>query len=289
MKKKIQFSTPGYRADFGDIFLYRMLPNKFTNAVGPFIFIDSIPLVKHINDKRLTNQGTGAHPHRGFATLTYLIKGECEHFDSKGFHSKIYSGGVQWMNAGTGILHHEILNTDIQTGEMLTQGFQIWINLPSKIKEVSPEYVSIDAKDVPVHMLKDNNSWLKVIVGEYENLRSKIPNYSEEFLYHIHLKAGQHFIIDSDEKLEYSTLLTEQNLMINEIEFEKGEIIGFEKDDSAIEFKNKSNNAIDFLLFGGKRYEEPIITQGPFVMNSQEEIANAYKDFYDGKYGEIEY
>jgi redox-sensitive bicupin YhaK (pirin superfamily) len=287
MNKKISFSTQGYRTDFGDINLYRMLPNSRMNAVGPFVFIDRIPLVKHSVDKRMTNTGTGAHPHRGFATLTYLIKGECEHFDSRGHHSKVYSGGVQWMKAGNGILHNEILNTDLQTGEMLTQAFQIWINLPSKIKAENPEYVSIDATDVPQQMLDDKKGWLKVIVGEYQDLKSNIPNYSKQFLYHIHLEAEKHFSIDTEKGLEYAVLLAEHDLLINNIEFKKGELIEFDREDGTIEIGNTSKSAIDFLLIGGEKYNEPIVAQGPFVMNTQNEIAKAYSDFYAGKYGEI--
>jgi redox-sensitive bicupin YhaK (pirin superfamily) len=287
MNKKISFSTQGYRTDFGDINLYRMLPNKRMEAVGPFVFLDRIPLVKHSVDKRMTNKGTGAHPHRGFATLTYLIKGECEHFDSRGHHSKVYSGGVQWMKAGNGILHNEILNTDSQTGEMLTQGFQIWINLPSKIKAEAPEYVSVDAADVPQQMLSDKKGWLKVIVGEYQNLTSKIPDYSKQFLYHIHLETGKQFAIATEKGLEYALLLPEHNAVINDTEFEKGSFIEFDREGGTIEISNNFKSAIDILLMGGEKYNEPIVAQGPFVMNTQNEIAQAYSDFYAGKYGQI--
>ena len=287
MNRKISFSTQGYRADFGDINLYRMLPNSYTNAVGPFVFLDRIPLVKHSIDKRMTNAGTGAHPHRGFATLTYVVKGECEHFDSRGHHSKVYSGGVQWMKAGNGILHNELLNTDLQTGEMLTQAFQIWINLPSKIKVETPDYVSIDAADVPQQILSGKQGWLKVIAGDYQELTSKIPSYSKQFLYHIHLEVGKQFAIDTEAGIEYAVLLPEHDAMVNDTEFKKGSFIGFDRVGETIEISNSSQSAIDILLMGGEKYNEPIVAQGPFVMNTQNEIALAYSDFYAGKYGSI--
>jgi redox-sensitive bicupin YhaK (pirin superfamily) len=287
MNKNIISSTQGYRTSFGDINLYRILPNDNTNAIGPFVFLDRIPLVKHMIDKRSTNRGTGAHPHRGFTTLTYLLKGECEHFDSRGHQSKVYSGGVQWMKAGNGIVHNEILNTDSQTGEMLTQGFQIWINLPSKIKAEPPEYVSINAADVPKKILDNKKGWLKVIVGEYQSLQSKIPTYSKQFLYHIHLETGNHFSIESEKGIAYAILLTEQDAVINNSEFKKGTFIEFDREGGTIEIVNNSYSAIDVLLFGGEKYNEPIVAQGPFIMNTQNEIAQAYSDFYDGKYGDI--
>ncbi len=289
MNKKISFSTQGKRADIGEITIYRMLPNRYANAVGPFVFLDRIPPVKHSADKPMMNAGTGAHPHRGIATLTYNLHGECEHFDSRGHHATVYSGGVQWMNAGNGIIHDERVNTDSQTGEMLTYGFQFWINLPSKIKAEAPEYLALQAADVPQQMLPDKKGWLKVIAGEYENLKSKIPDYSKQFLYHIHLETGKQFSIETEKGFEYAALLPEHDAVINDTGFKKGDFIEFDREEGTIEISNNSTSAIDIILFGGEKYNEPIVAQGPFVMNTQNEIAGAYRDFYTGKYGEIKY
>jgi redox-sensitive bicupin YhaK (pirin superfamily) len=288
-KKQISFSGSGQRADIGDITIYRMLPNRYADAVGPFVFLDHVAPVQHSADKSMMKAGTGAHPHRGIATLTYILNGEGEHFDSRGHHAKVHSGGVQWMKAGNGIIHDETMNTDSQTGEMITHGFQFWINLPSTIKAEAPEYLSIQANEVPQQMLSDKRGWLKVIVGEYENLKSKIPNYSRQFLYHIHLEAGKQFSIETEDGLEFAALLPEHNAVINDTEFKKGDFIEFGREEGTIEINNKSKYGIDIILFGGEKYIEPIVAQGPFVMNTQQEIAQAYRDFHAGKYGEIKY
>lgn len=288
-KKQISFSGSGQRADIGDITIYRMLPNRYADAVGPFVFLDHAAPVLHSSNKSMMKSGTGAHPHRGIATLTYIMNGEAEHFDSRGNHVKVYSGGVQWMKAGNGIIHDETVNTDSQTGDMITHGFQFWINLPSKIKLEEPEYLSIQANEVPQQILSDKRGWLKVIVGEYENLKSKIPNYSKQFLYHIHLEAEKQFSIDTENGLEFAVLLPEHDAVINETEFKKGDFIEFGREEGTIEINNKSKSAIDIILFGGEKYAEPIVAQGPFVMNTMSEIADAYRDFYDGKYGKISY
>ena len=233
--------------------------------------------------------GNGAHPHRGIATLTYILNGEEEHFDSKGNHGKINSGGVQWMKAGNGIVHDGNLNVDPQTNDLLTHGFQFWINLPSKKKAEPPQYLAIQANEVPQKMLSDERGWIKVIVGEYENLVSKIPNYSKQFLYHIHLEAGKQFSITTEKGLEYAAFLPLQNAVINDTEYQKGEFIEFDRIEGTIEINNNSEAAIDIILFGGEKYTEPIVAQGPFVMNTQEEIAQAYRDFHNGKYGQISY
>jgi len=289
MKKKISFSTHGQRADIGNITIYRMLPNRYADAVGPFVFLDHFGPTRHAVDEPVQKNGNGAHPHRGIATLTYILNGEEEHFDSQGNYGKINSGGVQWMKAGGGIVHDGNLNVDPQTKDRLTHGFQFWINLPAKNKTESPQHLAIQANEVPQKMLDDGKGWIKVIVGEYEGLASKIPNYSKQFLYHIHLEAWKQFSIVTESGLEYAALLPLQNVVINDAEFEKGEFIEFDRSEGTIEINNNSEAAVDIILFGGEKYAEPIVAGGPFVMNSQEEIAQAYRDFHNGKYGRINY
>ncbi|MES2573841.1 MAG: pirin family protein [Bacteroidota bacterium] len=284
MKKEISFSTKGNRADLGPLTINRMLPNRYANKIGPFVFLDYVaPAVKEIINKN----GMGAHPHRGIATLTYILQGEEEHFDSAGNYAKIHSGGVQWMKAGTGIVHDGNLNSDSETDSKIVQGFQFWINLPAKNKAEKPVHLAIQTNEVPKKALSDESGWIKVIVGNYEELNSKIPNYSQEFLYHIHLEAGKQFAAIFTDKTEVATFVITQNTILNDTEFGAGEFVEFDRNAGEIELKNTTQKAIDVLLFGGEEYTEPVVAEGPFVMNSQEEIVQAYQDFYAGKYGEI--
>ena len=289
MKKKVSFSTQGRRADIGEFTIHRMLPNRYAGAVGPFVFLDHVGLTKHAADESIQKNGNGAHPHRGIATLTYILNGEEEHFDSKGNYGKIHSGGVQWMKAGNGIVHDGNFNVDSQTNDLLTHGFQFWINLPSKNKAEPPQHLALQANEVPQQELGDKMGWIKVIVGEYENLVSKIPNYSKQFLYHIHLEAGKQFSMPTENGLEYAAFLPLHNAVINNTEFRKGEFIEFDRNEGTIEIDNNSQIAIDIIVFGGEKYAEPIVAEGPFVMNTQLEIAQAYSDFHAGKYGKISY
>jgi redox-sensitive bicupin YhaK (pirin superfamily) len=290
MKKKIRFSTRGQRADIGEYTIHRMLPNRLTEAVGPFVFLDHLLPAKHSPDEPLkVVNGKGAHPHRGIATLTYILNGEAEHLDSRGHHAMVRSGGVQWMKAGNGIIHDEVVNVDPQTHDQLTHAFQFWINLPSKNKAEPPDYLPIQASEVPQQILSDKRGWIKVIAGEYENLVSRIPNYAKQFLYHIHLESGKQFSLTTEKELEYAAFLPLQNAAINDTEFRKGEFIEFDRDEGTIEINNDSEAGIDIILFGGEKYAEPIAAGGPFVMNSKTEIAQAYSDFHSGKYGDIDY
>ncbi len=286
MKKKTSFSTKGNSAAVGPLSIQRMLPNRYANKVGPFVFLDYIvPVVK----ENITQNGIGAHPHRGIATLTYILQGEVEHFDSAGNEAIIHSGGAQWMKAGNGIIHDENLNYDSHTESKFIQGFQFWINLPAKNKAEKPAHIAIPAGEVPKKELPDESGWLKVIVGNYEELSSTIPNYSAQFLYHIQLNAGKQFTIEMADNIEIAAFLPTQNAMLNDTEFQKGEFVEFDRSAGEIEIKNTSITTIDILLFGGEEYTEPVVAEGPFVMNSQAEIANAYRDFYSGKYGKIKF
>ncbi|HEX8013680.1 MAG TPA: pirin-like C-terminal cupin domain-containing protein [Flavobacterium sp.] len=191
------------------------------------------------------------------------------------------------MKAGTGIVHDGNLNYDSQTDSKMVQGFQFWINLPAKNKAEKPAHLAIQANEVPKKQLPNNTGWIKVIVGNYEDLNSKIPNYSEQFLYHIHLDAGKVFSLNLANKIEAASFLTTQNAIVNDTELQEGELVEFDRNAGEIEIKNTTQIVIDILLFGGEEYREPVVAEGPFVMNSQEEIVQAYQDFYAGKYDKI--
>ncbi len=282
--KQISFSSSGTRADIGTITIFRILPNRYAQAVGPFVFLDHIALAKH---KEPLVGGTGAHPHRGIATLTYLLEGIGEHWDSRGNHAIVRSGGVQWMKAGNGIIHDEKLNFDAENGNYLTHGFQFWINLPSSVKMEDPDYKSIQGEDVPKLMLPENKGWLKIIAGEFEGIRSLIPSFSEQFLYHLHLLPNQSFSVNFEEDIEIGAFLPLTNLTINTIEFQQGEFVEFDRKEGEVIFHNNSSEVADVIIFGGESYNEPIFAEGPFVMNSPKDIATAYREFFGGKYGTI--
>ena len=288
MTKNIRFTTKGQRADIGEYIINRILPNRYLNAVGPFVFMDHVLPMQHSPGEppKVVN-GKGAHPHRGIATLTYILNGEGEHFDSYGNHAKVSSGGAQWMKAGNGVIHDEVVNVDPETGDRLTHAFQFWINLPSWKKVETPEYLPIQASEVPQQSLSHERGWIRVIVGHYEDLASKIPEYSKQFLYHIHLEAGMQLSFPTEKGLEYAAFLPLQNAVINDQEFSKGEFIAFDENEGAIKIHNHSDSGIDIIVFGGEKYTEPIVAEGPFVMNTRAEITDAYRDFHAGKYGEI--
>lgn len=290
MKKEIIAVKHGHRADVGEYQIYRVLPDHEVRAVGPFVFLDYVPPVLHAPDEpRKTVNGLGAHPHRGIATLTYVLNGEADHFDSNGHHAKVYSGGAQWMKAGTGIIHDEAMNPDPNTDERLTHGFQFWVNLPAKNKAEKPDYKPVQAEEMPRIMLEENIGWLKVVVGEYNDQTSPIPTYSKQFIYHISIQPGKTFSLNGIERMEYALFLPVDDAVVNGIKYQSRELLLLDTKQGIIEMKNPSDVPIQIIVFGGEHYAEPMVAQGPFVMNTEEEIAIAYSDARKGKYGKINY
>lgn len=290
MKKNIINVKQSHRADVGEYKIYRVLPAHEVRAVGPFVFLDYVPPILHAADEpRKVVNGEGAHPHRGIATLTYVLNGEADHFDSNGHHAKVYSGGVQWMKAGNGIIHDEAMNPDPHTGDGLTHGFQFWVNLPAKNKAEQPDYRPVQAGEMPKIALEDKAGWLKVITGAYEQLSSPIPTFQEQFIWHIQLQPGKAFSLNTKENLEYAMFLPTAGAIVNDMPYTEQKLLLFDNHEGTIEMKNSSDLPIDIIVLGGEHYTEPIVAQGPFVMNTQDEISIAYNDFFKGKYGKIKY
>ncbi|PWT70423.1 MAG: pirin family protein [Bacteroidetes bacterium] len=290
MKKKVIAIKHSRRADIGEYKIYRVFPDHEVRAVGPFVFLDYVPSILHAADEpRKVVNGDGAHPHRGISTLTYVLNGEADHFDSNGHHAKVYSGGAQWMKAGNGIIHDEAMNPDPNIGDRLTHGFQFWVNLPAKNKAEQPDYRPVQAAEMPKIPLDDNAGWLKVVVGSYSNLSSPIPTFQEQFIYHIQLQPGKTFSLPTKEGLEYAMFLPASAAVVNDMPYTEQKLLLFDNREGIIEMNNPSDAPIDIIVFGGEHYSEPVVAQGPFVMNTQSEIATAYSEFFAGKYGKIEY
>lgn len=284
--KSIRYRTRGQRADIGHLRIYRLLSNPQSRAIGPFVFLDHIAP----NDRPAAmRNGTGAHPHRGIATLTYILEGEGEHFDSAGHHARVHSGGVQWMKAGNGVVHDETLNADSRSGSERTHAFQFWINLPARHKAEPPEYLSVQSEEVPVVDLHDAAGRLRVIVGGYGEKHSRIPDYSPQFLYHLELVPGRRASIELQEGLEVAAFVPEGEVSINKEVIEAGTFVAFDTEAGTVECQNEMETSVNMLLFGGEPYREPFVAEGPFVMNSVAELATAYRDYQAGKYGTINY
>ncbi len=219
------------------------------------------------------------HPHRGIETVTYMLQGEFEHKDSTGAKGRMKSGDVQWMKTGSGIIHSEM--PAMSEGKL--HGFQLWINMPAKLKMSKPDYIYIDADKIQVH--KDSDKQVKVIAGKFENAEGPIKEHNVEPIYFdIELKKDKDFNIELP--LAHNSFIY---LIDGEIKI--GEQIHDKVKDSTLILLNKgqklkvsSLTKAKFLLISGKPIGEKIARGGPFVMNTKEEILKAVQDYHNGTF-----
>ncbi|MEJ6979375.1 pirin family protein [Pedobacter sp. P351] len=288
MEKRIAAIYSGSDSRVGELKVNRLLPNRYKNAVGPFVFLDHLYPHSLEANSPAARDGKFAHPHRGIATFSYLFSGELEHYDSMGNHGIVTAGGAQWMNAGNGIIHDERASTQFRQKGGVLHALQFWINLPSKNKAEKPGYFGLQSEDVPKVDLETAGK-LRVLIGEFEGKASPVERFTDQFIYHISLNPESEYVFRTKPGLEYAACIPQNKMMISGKELGPNELLTFGKEGSDIGLKNTGTLPADLILFGGEPYTEDIVAEGPFVMNSRIEIAEAYKDFFNGKYGEITY
>lgn len=289
MEKEISLRYGGINAKVGSLLVNRLLPHKQVHSVGPFVFLDHLyPTIQKPKTPQSPN-GKFAHPHRGISTFTCVLSGEMEHFDSRGNHGIVSAGGVQWMKGGSGILHDEGISPTFQQAGGWLHVLQFWINLPAKNKNDEPEYLSVQADEIPEIILSGDAGKLRILIGSFGINHSPVKTQSEQFLYHIRLNPKSTFTLNTKANYEYAAFVPTDEVKINSSFFSNSELIIFEQDEGDIVFRNNNISDTDIIVFGGEPYSEAIVAEGPFVMNNGLEICEAYKDFHLGKYGTINY
>lgn len=266
----------------------RAMPSIGLKFIGPFIFLDHFGPVS-FGPKDYTQKGTGPHPHRGFITLSYLLSGEMEHYDSKGHKGVISNGGLQWMKAASGLQHDERPSGRFIQQGGTTHGLQLWINLPAARKGDAPEYVNVTTDLVPEVVLNDEAGLVRVLVGEYQGKLSAIPQITTTFAYHIKLNAGQQVTIDLPAVFEAGAYGLQGQIMVEGQELTTGQLAAFEAGEGGLHISNPTDTPQEVLLIGGEPLNEPMASYGPFVMNTRDEIDAAIMDFEAGKFGDVIY
>ena len=273
----------------GDGFIVnRSFPTNSISHLDPFLLLDEMG---PMDFKPGEAKGAPAHPHRGFETVTYLIEGIFEHKDSSGNSGKLNAGDIQWMTAGSGIIHSEMPEMEFSKKGGRLHGFQLWVNLPQKDKMTNPHYQDIPSSEIPVVKLLDDSGHVKVIAGEAFNvesaIRTKIPiqylhftlNPESEIIHHIQSNYNAFVYVISGE-----------GAFGNDEKYAKrGNVIIFNNDGENIEIKSSkdANEPLQFLFIAGVPLNEPIARYGPFVMNTKQEVYQAMDDYRSGKLGVI--
>ena len=275
----------------GDGFtVHRPFPNYAVRDFDPFLLLDEMgPVIL----KKGEAKGASAHPHRGFETVTYVIDGAFEHKDSQGHSGKLHSGDVQWMTAGSGIVHSEMPETEFAQKGGRLHGFQLWVNLPKKDKMTKPRYQEIPSEKIPVSQSKDGKVQVKVIAGQSMGKKAIIDTKTPIMYLHFSLQPGAQVTQEIPNNFNaFAYVAQGQGLFGSEEKLAKKEQAVFFKDNGdKIIFSNPSRatEPLELLLLGGTPIGEPVKRYGPFVMNTEEELQQAIKDFQNGKMGEIDF
>jgi len=275
--RELKTLTSGIPATDGNgVKLTRIIGSSELNMLDPFLLFDAF----ESDQGQDYIGGFPDHPHRGFETVTYLLAGRMRHKDSAGHQGVIEPGGVQWMTAGRGIVHSEMPE---QTDGLL-QGFQLWVNLPANEKMQAPSYQEYPFNDIAVEHL-DNGTEVRVIAGSTNNgtIGPVINHYVNPIYLDVFLLKGQTFeqTVDADDNV--FIFVIEGALSVgnskHQIRHRQLGILG--DGNQAVVTANETSR---FLLAAARPLKEPIARGGPFVMNSKEEVLQAFDDFHHNRF-----
>lgn len=258
--------------------------NGLGRELSPFLMLDYAEPYNFqpANEKR----GVGAHPHKGFETVTIAYQGEIEHRDSSGGGGKIGPGDVQWMTAGNGVVHDEFHSQDFTKTGGTFEMIQLWVNLPAKFKSVKPGYQTLLNKQIPNVTLANGAGNLRVIAGDFNGVKGPARTFTPINLWDVQLQNGQVIELNLTKGHTAALFLLRGNWSINEEhQAEVRDLVILDKQGDGVQIK--ANSESRFLLLGGEPIAEPIVGAGPFVMNSRSEIQKAFEDYQNGLMGSL--
>ena len=232
-------------------------------------------------------RGVGVHPHRGFETVTIAYHGKVAHHDSAGNSGVIGEGDVQWMTAASGILHKEYHEEEFSKNGGDFQMVQLWVNLPAKDKMSKPKYQGITNDQINKFELSDNGGIIEVIAGEYENVKGTASTFTPVHLLNAKLNKGAKASFHFPANYNTGLLVIEGSINVNESENVPADHFALFKNEGEEFTIEATENAI-ILILSGEPINEPIVAHGPFVMNTQAEIMQAFHDVNMGKFGYLE-
>jgi quercetin 2,3-dioxygenase len=261
------------------------LPVIGQNGMSPFFLMDYGSKWNVPPSER--QRGVGVHPHRGFETVTIAYHGKVAHHDSAGNSGVIGEGDVQWMTAGAGVLHKEYHEKEFSKKGGVFQMVQLWVNLPVKFKMTPAKYQAIENKNMTRFQLDEGKSTVELIAGEYKGMKGPAFTFSPVNMFNAKLIKGAK--ADFNFKKNYNTgmLIIEGEVKINNAKTASENyfiLFGHEGEHIILEAVKESV----ILVLSGESINEPIASYGPFVMNTETEIKQAYEDYYNGKFGYLE-
>jgi redox-sensitive bicupin YhaK (pirin superfamily) len=276
----------GKNVKVGDLLVNRLIPTENITGVGPFLLVDHVYPVEFVPGA-LFGSLMREHPHRGLVAFNYVIEGEVEHFDSKGNHEIAVQGGAHWLSAGSGVIHHKRVTAHLmQTGGTI-HAIHFWINIPAGRKGDPPQYKVLKPGDFPAADLPGSGGVIRVLLGKLGTLESPVESLSDAFLFRLTLNPKSEFRISIGQEMNIAVFVPDNLIIVDGIPSGASQLLVLENNGDEIAFRNPGIINADAFILGGPEPIEAIVVEGPFAMNSLEEIADAYSDFFAGEYGTI--
>ena len=281
--KTIRRLHPALRDDIGDLMTQRPVPSDQLEQIDPFLFLNHHgPQVYGPHNRGLP---FGPHPHRGFETVTFIVDGMLAHRDSAGHESVIHAGGVQWMTAGSGIVHAEVSPRDFLEHGGPLEILQLWVNLPSHLKMSAPAYTGLQRDQIPALSLDGGKVTMNLIAGEWESTTGPVQSLTGVFMSTVAMQAGGRLRVAG---------LQGRNVLLYVVRGRIGvgnhgdlvnayQLVELDDDGDALHIRAEADT---LLLFGhAEPIREPVVAHGPFVMTTREEIVQAIADYQAGRFG----
>ncbi|THD57585.1 pirin family protein [Phenylobacterium sp.] len=271
------------RDDIADLVTRRPVPGPGLEQVDPFLFLN------HHGPQTYPpgNRGLpfGPHPHRGFETVTFIVEGELAHRDSAGHESIIRAGGVQWMTAGSGLIHAEVSPEDFQRTGGPMEILQLWVNLPGRLKMTPPRYVGVQANEIPAIPMDHGRAVVHLISGAWGGHHGPIPSLTGVFMTTLDLKAGGKAGFGSLAGRNIFLYVVRGAVKAGGGNIPAWNLAEFDLDGEVLEIEATQDAVV---LFGhAEPIGEPVFTHGPFVMNTREEIVDAIRDYNAGLFDNV--
>lgn len=276
--RTIAAQHPARRDDIGDLVTRRPVPGPGLEQVDPFLFLNHHgPQTYRPNNAGLP---FGPHPHRGFETVTFILAGSLAHHDTGGHASIIAAGGVQWMTAGSGLIHAEVSPPDFKRDGGPLEILQLWINLPARLKMTAPRYTGLQADAIPALPIADKRGVVNLVSGAFGDAEGPIRSLTGVMMATVKLAAGATADLPAPRGRSVFLYVVAGRVRVGGVAVEPWRLVTLHDDGDTVSIE-AADDAV--LLYGhADPVDEPMVAHGPFVMNTQAEIAQAVRDYQAG-------
>jgi redox-sensitive bicupin YhaK (pirin superfamily) len=267
-------------APIADLVTYRAMPTQSVEYIDPFLFLNHHgPQTYRANNRGLP---FGPHPHRGFETVTFILEGDILHKDSSGHESVIEAGGIQWMTAGSGLIHAEVSSGNFKKTGGPLEILQLWVNLPAKYKMTAPRYIGLQQKEIPAVPLAAGVT-AHAVSGDWAGTAGAVQPLADVALAWLDLAAGATVTVPITASRSIFFYVVRGSVRVNGTEASARELVEFNYDGDELVIEGLKDSVL--LLGHAVPFGEPVVSGGPFVMNTEAEIRQAYADYQQGKFG----